>query len=192
MGKNLKETLTQDVDLSKAKDVLTQDVDLGKAKNASKKTMSEFKEFAMKGNVIDMAVGVIIGNAFGKIVTSFVNDMIMPAISILTGKIDFNNLFIVLNKEAVSPEVLETIKTLDAAKEAGLSTLNWGVFLTTIVDFLIIAFSIFIVTKKLLKAKKVEEAPAPAPVTTKECPYCKSTIAIGATRCPHCTSELSE
>lgn len=182
MGKNLKDTLTQDVDLSKAKDILTQDVDLAKAKETSKKTLSEFKEFAMKGNIVDMAIGVIIGGAFGKIVTSFVNDIVMPAISLLTGKVDFNNLFLALDGN--------TYATLAEAQEAGAATLNYGTFLTTIIDFLIIALSMFIVLKKIFVAKKAE--PAPAPATTKECPYCKSTIALAATRCPHCTSELSE
>lgn len=182
MGKNLKDTLTQEVDLSKAKEALTQDIDLNKVKSSSKKTLSEFKEFAMKGNVVDMAIGVIIGGAFGKIVTSFVNDIVMPAVSLLTGKVDFNNYFLALDGN--------TYETLAQAQEAGAATLNYGTFITTIIDFLIIAFSIYIVLKKLLVAKKAE--PAPAPVTTKECPFCKSTIALAATRCPHCTSELSE
>lgn len=166
---------------SKIKETLTQDVDLSKVKEKSKGTLTEFKEFAIKGNVMDMAIGVIIGGAFGKIVTSFVNDIVMPAISVLTGKIDFNNLFIALDGN--------TYATLEAAQEAGVATLNYGTFLTTIIDFLIIALSMFIVMKKLFRAKKKEEAPAP--VTTKECPYCKSTIALEATRCPHCTSELN-
>ena len=180
MKNKIKETLTQDVNLSKAKEVLTQDVDLTKVKEKSKGTLTEFKEFAVKGNVMDMAIGVIIGGAFGKIVTSFVNDIVMPAISLLTGKIDFNNLFIALDGN--------TYATLEAAQEAGVATLNYGTFLTTIIDFLIIAISMFIVMKKIFKAKKKDEAPAP--VTTKECPYCKSTIALAATRCPHCTSEV--
>lgn len=166
---------------NKIKETLTQDVDLGKVKEKSKGTLAEFKEFAIKGNVMDMAIGVIIGGAFGKIVTSFVNDIIMPAISLLTGKIDFSNLFLALDGN--------TYATLAEAQEAGVATLNYGTFLTTIIDFLLIALSIFIVMKKLLVAKKKEEAPAP--VTTKECPYCKSTIALDATRCPHCTSELN-
>jgi len=165
---------------NKIKETLNQDIDLSKVKEKSKGTLQEFKDFAIKGNVMDMAIGVIIGGAFGKIVTSFVNDIVMPAISLLTGKIDFNNLFIALDGG--------TYATLEAAQEAGVSTLNYGTFLTTIIDFLIIALSIFIITKKLLVAKKKEEAPAP--VTTKTCPYCKSTIAIDATRCPHCTSEV--
>ena len=166
---------------NKLKETLTQEVDLEKAKETSKKTINEFKEFAMKGNIVDMAIGVIIGGAFGKIVTSFVNDIVMPTLSLLTGKVDFNNLFLALDGN--------TYETLAQAQEAGASTLNYGTFLTTIIDFLIIALSINIVMKKIFKAKKVE--PAPAPVTTKECPYCKSTIAIEATRCPHCTSELN-
>lgn len=166
---------------NKLKETLTQEVDLEKAKETSKKTISEFKEFAMKGNIVDMAIGVIIGGAFGKIVTSFVNDIVMPALSLLTGKVDFNNLFIALDGN--------TYDTLAQAQEAGASTLNYGTFLTTIIDFLIIALSMFIVMKKIFRAKKVEAAPAP--VTTKECPYCKSTIALEATRCPHCTSELN-
>lgn len=182
MKNKIKETLGKDVDLSKVKETLNQDVDLNKVKEKSKGTLTEFKEFAVKGNVMDMAIGVIIGGAFGKIVTSFVNDIVMPAVSMLTGKIDFNNLFIALDGN--------TYATLEAAKEAGVSTLNYGTFLTTIIDFLIIALSIFIVTKKLLVAKKKEEVAEPAPATTKECPYCKSTIAIAATRCPHCTSEI--
>lgn len=166
---------------NKIKETLKQEVDLSKAKEKSKSTLNEFKEFAVKGNIMDMAIGVIIGGAFGKIVTSFVNDIIMPAISLLTGKIDFNNLFIALDGN--------TYATLEAAQAAGVSTLNYGTFLTTIIDFLIIAISMFIVIKKLFKAKK--EEPAPAPVTTKQCPYCKSTIDLEATRCPHCTSELN-
>jgi len=166
---------------TKIKETLTQDVDFSKAKEKSKGFFTEFKEFAVKGNVMDMAIGVIIGGAFGKIVTSFVNDIIMPAVSLLTGKMDFTNLFIALDGN--------TYETLEIAKEAGVATLNYGSFLTTVIDFLLIALSIFIIMKKLLVAKKKEEAPAP--VTTKECPYCKSTIALGATRCPHCTSELN-
>ena len=166
---------------NKLKETLTQEVDLEKAKETSKKTINEFKEFAMKGNIVDMAIGVIIGGAFGKIVTSFVNDIVMPTLSLLTGKVDFNNLFLALDGN--------TYETLAQAQEAGASTLNYGTFLTTIIDFLIIALSMFIVMKKIFKAKKVE--PTPAPVTAKECPYCKSTIAIEATRCPQCTSELN-
>jgi large conductance mechanosensitive channel len=149
-------------------------------KKTSKKTMSDFKDFALKGNIIDLAIGVIIGGAFGKIVTSFVNDIVMPLISLVTGRIDFSNLFIAFDGN--------TYTTLEEAKTAGVATLNYGNFITTIFDFLIIALSVFFVFKKLVFFKKKEEKPAP--VTTKECPYCKSTIHKDAVRCPNCTSEL--
>lgn len=150
--------------------------------------LKEFKEFALKGNIMDMAIGVIIGGAFQKIVTSLVNDIIMPAISIFTGKVDFSDLVFTV----------------------GNSSIKYGSFITTIVDFLIIAFSIFIAIRtinklndrakqdldkmskksKLFKGKKKKEEPIPEP-TTKVCPYCLSEINIKATRCPHCTSELN-
>ncbi len=142
--------------------------------------LKEFKEFAMKGNVVDLAVGVIIGGAFGKIVTSLVNDIIMPLVGLLLGKVDFSNLFIAFGDG--------TFKTLEEAKEAGVATLNYGLFINSIIDFLIISFSIFIVVKQVNRfAKKKEKA---APVTTKKCTYCYSDIHIDATRCPHCTSSL--
>jgi len=143
--------------------------------------IKEFKEFAMKGNVVDLATGVIIGTAFGKIVTSLVNDIVMPLLSLVIGKIDFSNLFISLDGKSY--------ETLQAAKEAGVPTVNYGLFLTNILDFLIIAFSIFIIIKQFnrLKAK-----PAPALATTKVCPFCQSTVHIDAVRCPHCTSHLEE
>jgi len=140
--------------------------------------LKEFRDFAMRGNVIDLAVGVVIGGAFGKIVTSMVNDLIMPLIGLLLGKISFNNLFITLGDG--------NFKTLEEAQKAGVATLNYGLFINNILDFLIIAFAIFIVIKQINKlAKKKEE---PAPVTEKTCKYCFSTIHIDATRCPHCTS----
>ncbi|NLK94883.1 MAG: large conductance mechanosensitive channel protein MscL [Clostridiales bacterium] len=143
--------------------------------------LKEFKEFALKGNMIDLAVGVIIGGAFNKIVTSLVNDIIMPALSFFTGKLDFSNLFIALDGNSYS--------TIAAAKDAGVATINYGTFISGIIDFLIMAFVIFIIVKQLnkLHKKPVEEA-----VTTKSCPYCKTEIAIEATRCPHCTSQLEE
>jgi large conductance mechanosensitive channel len=150
-----------------------------RVKKDSVKTMKDFKEFAIKGNVVDLAIAVIIGGAFGKIVTSFVNDIVMPLISIVTGKIDFSNLFIALDGGEYA--------TLEAAKAAGVSTLNYGSFITTVLDFLIIAFSIFLVFKKLAFFRKNEEAPASP---TKECPYCKTSIHKKATRCPNCTSQL--
>lgn len=140
----------------------------------------EFKEFAIKGNVLDLAVGVVIGTAFGKIVTSLVNDIIMPVISIFTEGLDFENLFISLDRSSYA--------TLAAAKEAGAATLNYGVFISNIIDFLIIAFSIFIVVRQINKITKKKEEPVPK--KTKECKFCLSEIHIKATKCPHCTSEL--
>lgn len=144
--------------------------------------LKEFKEFAVKGNVIDLAVAVIIGGAFGKIVSSFVQDIVMPVLSLLTGKIDFTNLFVSLDGNSYG--------TLAAAKEAGAATVNVGLFITAIIDFVLIALAIFIMLKILVKKK--EEVPAPVEVTTKVCPFCQSTIALKATRCPHCTSVLEE
>jgi large conductance mechanosensitive channel len=139
----------------------------------------EFKEFAMKGNVMDMAVGIIIGAALEKIITSFVGDVLMPPIGLLLGNVDFSNLFLNLSGTAYP--------SIAAAKEAGAATLNYGLFLNTVVDFLIVAFAIFMVVKQMNRLKRAE---APAPVTTKDCPFCASAIPIKATRCPHCTSEI--
>lgn len=139
----------------------------------------EFKEFAMKGNVLDLAIGVIIGAAFSKIVTSFVKDIIMPVLSLLTGKMDFSNLFVALDgKEYV---------TMEAAQKAGAATLNYGVFITSIIDFFLVAFSIFIVVKQINRFKA--KTP-PLEITTKNCPYCQNAISLQAVRCPHCTSAL--
>jgi large conductance mechanosensitive channel len=143
--------------------------------------LKEFNEFALKGNMIDLAVGVIIGGAFGKIVTSLVNDIIMPLLGLLLGNTNFSNLFITLGKGS--------FKTIAEANAAGVATLNYGIFINNIIDFLIIAFSIFIVIKQLNRFKKKE---APAPVTTKKCKYCLSDVPLQATRCPHCTSNLEE
>ena len=139
----------------------------------------EFKEFAIKGNVVDLAIGVIIGGAFGKIVSSLVNDIIMPIIGVLIGNMDFSNFFISLDGNKYA--------TLKQAQEAGAATLNYGLFLNTIIEFFIISFSIFMVIRQINKFRKEEE---PAPATTKKCDYCFSEIPIKATRCPHCTSEL--
>lgn len=139
----------------------------------------EFKEFATKGNVVDLSIGVIIGGAFGKIVTSLVNDIIMPIFSLLTGSIDFSNLFISLDGKEY--------KTLAEAAEQGAATLNYGAFITVFIDFFIISFSIFFVIRQINKFKP---KPAPAEHNTKECPYCISQISIKATRCPHCTSVI--
>lgn len=141
----------------------------------------EFKKFALKGNVVDLAVAVIIGAAFGKIITSLVNDVIMPVIGLIFGKVDFTNLFIVLGDGKFD--------TLEAAKEAGVSTLNYGLFINTVINFLLIAFSIFMVIRYMNNMKKKEEA-APAAPTTKKCPHCMSEISIDAKKCAFCTSEL--
>jgi len=145
----------------------------------------EFKEFAMRGNVVDMAVGIIIGAAFGTIVSSLVSDIIMPPIGLLLGNVDFTNLFIVLKQGAqVGPYA-----TVADANAAGAVTMNYGVFINTIISFIIVAFAIFLLIRNLNRLKKKEEAP-PAEPTTKECPFCLSVVAIKAVRCPNCTSEL--
>ena len=144
----------------------------------------EFKDFAMRGNVVDMAVGIIIGAAFGTIVKSLVSDIIMPPIGLLLGNVDFANLFLVLKQGAAAAG---PYANLAAAQEAGAVTLNYGMFINTVVSFLIVAFAVFMVIKQINRLKKEE---APAPPNTKSCPFCLSTIAIKATRCPHCTSEV--
>jgi len=142
--------------------------------------LKAFRDFIMRGNVVDLAVGLVIGAAFGKIVTSLVNDILMPPLGLALGKMDFSGLFINLSKEAYP--------TLAAAKAAGAPTINYGLFINTIVDFIIVSAAIFFVVLQVARLRKMHEAPA-AP-STKECPYCLSAIAIKATRCPHCTSEL--
>ena len=142
--------------------------------------LKEFKEFAMRGNVIDMAVGIIIGAAFGKIVTSFVKDVIMPPIGLLTGGVDFSSLFINLSGTSYA--------TLADAQKAGAATINYGTFINTVLDFVIVAFAIFIVIKQINRLKK---EPPPADPTTKDCPECLSTIPIKAKKCAHCTSEVA-
>ncbi len=146
----------------------------------------EFKEFAMRGNVVDMAVGIIIGAAFGTIVKSLVSDIIMPPIGLLLGKVDFANLFIVLKAGA---EAAGPYASLADAQAAGAVTMNYGVFINTIISFLIVAFAVFMIIRQINKLKRAEEV-SPAEPTTKECPYCVTSIAIKAIRCPHCTSEL--
>jgi large conductance mechanosensitive channel len=141
--------------------------------------LKEFKEFAMRGNVVDMAVGIIIGAAFGKIVTSFVNDILMPPIGRVIGKMDFSNMFINLSGK--------DYETLAEAKKAGAATINYGLFLNTTIDFVIVAFALFLLIRQINRLKR--EQPAPEP-TTKECAYCFSAIPVKAVRCPHCTSEL--
>ena len=152
-----------------------------------KKFMKEFKEFALKGNVIDLAVGVIIGGAFGKIVTSLIDDVIMPFVGLLFGGANFTDKFIILGNvsDGVKAEVGES---LDKAKELGLNTFNYGAFITTVINFIIMALIIFLMVKAINKARnrnKEEEAP-----TTKKCPFCCTEIDLKACRCPNCTSEL--
>jgi len=142
--------------------------------------LKEFKEFAMKGNVLDMAVGIIIGAAFGKIVTSFVSDILMPPLGLLLGKMDFASLFLNLSGQHYP--------TIAAAKAAGAATLNYGLFINTIIDFLIVAFAVFLLVRQVNRFKRQQPAAAPA---TKDCPYCASAIPAPASRCPHCTSQLS-
>jgi large conductance mechanosensitive channel len=141
----------------------------------------EFKEFLQRGNVIGLAVAVVIGGAFGAIVTSFVNDILMPPIGLLLGRVDFANLFVDLTRGGY--------ESLAAAQEAGAATLNYGLFLNTIINFVIVAFAVFLFLKAIDRTKKEEEA-APAEPTTKECPHCFTQIPIPATRCPNCTSQL--
>lgn len=143
------------------------------------KFIDEFKAFAIKGNVVDLAIGIVIGTAFGKIVTSFVNDILTPPLGVLMGGLDFSNLFIDLSGKSV--------ESLAQAKAAGAATLNYGVFINTLIDFTIVAFALFIVVKQINRLKR---EPAPADPTTKTCPYCCSEIPLKATRCGHCTSEL--
>lgn len=139
--------------------------------------LKEFKEFAMRGNVIDMTAGIIIGAAFGRIVTSLVNDIVMPPIGLILGKVDFSSLFINLTGTSYA--------SLQQAKAAGAATINYGLFLNVVLDFLIVAFVLFLLVRQINRLKRQPAAP-----TTKECPYCLSGIPLKATRCPHCTSQL--
>jgi large conductance mechanosensitive channel len=141
--------------------------------------LKEFKDFAMRGNVVDMAIGVILGGAFGKIISSFVADVIMPPIGLLLGKVDFSQLYINLSGTAYD--------NLAAAQTAGAPVLKYGVFLNTVLDFIIVAFAIFLVVRQMNRLKRPVEAPAP---TTRDCPHCLSAIPLKATRCGHCTSEV--
>ncbi len=147
--------------------------------------LKEFKEFAMKGNVLDMAVGIVIGAAFGTIISSLVADVIMPPIGLLLGNVDFSNLFWVLKEGKVAGPYA----SLAAAKAAGAVSMNIGVFINTIINFIILAFAIFLLVRGVNRMRRQEQAPPPVP-TTKDCPHCFTAIPIKATRCPHCTSEL--
>lgn len=146
----------------------------------------EFKEFAMKGNAIDLAIGIVVGAAFGRIVDSLVSDILMPPLGLLLGKIDFSNIFVVLSEGATTPA---PYITLDAAKAAGAVTLNLGLFVNVLINFFIISFAVFAVVKAMnkLRSEPTEEA-----ATQKTCPFCQSNINIEATRCPFCTSELPQ
>lgn len=141
----------------------------------------EFRDFAMRGNVIDLAIGIIIGAAFGKIVTSLVNDILMPPLGVILGRVDFSNLFINLSSKHFD--------SLSEAKAAGAATINYGIFINNIIDFLIVAFAVFILVKQINRFMPKPAEPAPA--DAKECAYCKSSIPKAATRCPHCTSQLA-
>jgi len=147
--------------------------------------MKEFREFAIKGNVIDMAVGIIIGAAFGPIVGSLVGDVIMPPIGLLLGNVDFSNLFVILKDGATAGPYI----SVAAAKTAGAVTINYGTFINTIINFVIVAFAVFMMIRVINKMKREQPAPAAVP-TTKECPHCFSTVHIKAVRCPNCTSSL--
>jgi large conductance mechanosensitive channel len=145
--------------------------------------LKEFKEFAMRGNVVDMAVGIIIGGAFGTIVKSLVSDVIMPPIGLLLGGVDFSDLFVTLKEGATAGPY----STLAAAQEAGAVTISYGLFINSVISFLIVAFAVFLLIRSI---NRLQAEPEPEAVTTKECPHCFTEIAIKATRCPNCTSAL--
>jgi large conductance mechanosensitive channel len=142
---------------------------------------NEFREFAMRGNVVDFAIGLIIGAAFGKIVTSLVNDVLMPPLGLVLGRVDFSNLFVNLGSQHYA--------TLAEAKQAGAATINYGIFINTMIDFVIVAFAIFLLVKQINRLNRKTPPPPPA---SKSCPYCVTAIPIAATRCPACTSQLAE
>lgn len=149
--------------------------------------LKEFKEFALKGNVVDMAVGIVLGVAFGAIIKSLVDDLLMPPLGLVMGSADFTNLFMII-KEGATPG---PFATLAEAQKAGAVTVNYGLFINTIVNFLIVAFALFLVIRNMNELRRRMEKPeAEAAPDTKECPYCLSTIPVKATRCPNCTSEL--
>jgi large conductance mechanosensitive channel len=143
--------------------------------------LREFRDFAMRGNVLDMAIVIIIGAAFVKIITSLVSDILMPPIGLVLGQVDFSNLFLNLSGKSVA--------SLAEAKAAGVPTISYGLFINTVIDFTIVAFAIFLLVRQVNRLKRHPEAVAAAP-TTRECPHCRSQIALRATRCPHCTSDL--
>ncbi len=147
------------------------------------KVLEEFRTFIMRGNVVDMAVGVIIGGAFGKIISSLVNDILMPPLGLLLGKVDFANLFVSLNGQSFA--------SVAEAQKLGAPTLNYGLFLNNVINFMIVAFVIFLLIKQMNHLSKLTAKPAPvAAPTTKECPYCLATVPLKAVRCSHCTSQI--
>lgn len=147
--------------------------------------IKEFKEFVMKGNVVDMAVGIVIGAAFGAIVKSLVSDIIMPPVGILLGNVDFSNLFVIIKEGAAAGPYA----TVADAQKAGAVTVNYGLFVNSVISFLIVAFSVFLLVKSINNMRRQQETPPPAP-DTRECPYCLSAVPLKATRCAHCASEL--
>ncbi|WP_408998067.1 large conductance mechanosensitive channel protein MscL [Syntrophus buswellii] len=149
--------------------------------------LKEFKEFALKGNVVDMAVGIVLGVAFGAIIKSLVDDLLMPPLGLILGSADFTNLFLIIKEGATAGP----FATLAEAQKAGAVTVNYGLFINTIVNFVIVAFALFLVIRNMNELRRRMEKPeAEAAPDTKECPYCLSTIPVKATRCPNCTSEL--
>jgi large conductance mechanosensitive channel len=148
--------------------------------------LKEFREFAMRGNAIDMAVGIVLGASFGGIVNSLVNDILMPPIGLLAGRVDFSNLFLVLG-EGTAPAPYATVAS---AREAGAVTVNYGLFVNTVIGFLIVAFAVFLIIRSFNRLARKEKAP-PAEPATQECRYCRSVIPAGAVRCAHCTSDLA-
>lgn len=148
--------------------------------------LKDFKEFAMRGNVVDMAIGIIIGASFGGIVKSIVDDMIMPPIGFILGNVDFSNLYLVIKEGATAGPY----SSLSEAKKAGAISINYGLFINSVISFLIVAMVAFLIVRALNKLKKNEPAPA-APANTRECPLCTSVVSIRARRCPHCTADIS-
>jgi len=150
--------------------------------------LEEYKKFAIRGNVVDMAVGIIIGAAFNGVVQSLVKDILTPPLGLLMGDVDFTNLFVVL-KEGTTPG---PYPTLEAAQAAGAATLNLGVFVNTAISFLIVSFAVFVLVRYINRLREPDTAPEPAAPTVKKCPYCLTDVPVAATRCPQCTSSLSE
>ena len=150
--------------------------------------LEEYKKFAIRGNVVDMAVGIIIGAAFNSVVQSLVKDLLTPLLGLLMGDVDFANLFVVLHEGTPAAPYA----TLEAAQSAGAVTLNLGVFVNSLISFVIVSFAVFLLVRQINRLREPETAPEPAAPTVKKCPYCVSDVPLSATRCPHCTSEISD